>query len=68
MLFGLGPVELSLISIALLMLFGDRLPKLAGSLARAVVNFKNALQEVNISRMPLTKRKEPDTLTAITKT
>ncbi len=49
MLFGLGPMELSFISIALLMLFGNRLPKLAGGLARTVLNFKNALREVNIS-------------------
>ena len=48
MLFGLGPMEISLIGVAMLLLFGKRLPKIAGSLGKTVVNFKKGLQEVDI--------------------
>ena len=47
-MFGLGPLEISLIGLAMLLLFGKRLPKIAGSLGKTVVNFKKGLQEVDI--------------------
>ena len=47
-MFGLGPMEMSLIGVAMLLLFGKRLPKIAGSLGKTVVNFKKGLQEVDI--------------------
>ena len=46
-MFGLGPWEISLIVMVLLLLFGRRLPKIAGSLGKSVVNFKKGLQEVD---------------------
>ena len=46
-MFGLGPWEISLIVIVLFLLFGKRLPKIAGSLGKSVVNFKKGLREVD---------------------
>ena len=46
-MFGLGPWEISLIVLALFLLFGRRLPKIAGSLGKSVVNFKQGLREVD---------------------
>ena len=48
-MFGLGPWEISLIALAMLLLFGKRLPQIAGSLGKSVVNFKKGLQEVDVS-------------------
>jgi len=42
-MFGLGPLEISLIGLAMLLLFGRRLPKIAGSLGKSVVSFKKGL-------------------------
>ena len=47
-MFGLGPLEISLIGVAMLLLFGKRLPKIAGSLGKSVVNFKKGLKEVDV--------------------
>lgn len=47
-MFGLGPWEISLIALAMLLLFGRRLPKIAGSLGKSVVNFKKGLREVDV--------------------
>ena len=46
-MFGLGPWEISLIVLVLLLLFGRRLPEIAGSLGKSVVNFKKGLREVD---------------------
>ncbi len=46
-MFGLGPLEISLIGVAMLLLFGKRLPKIAGSLGKSIVNFKKGLREVD---------------------
>ncbi|NIA07752.1 MAG: twin-arginine translocase TatA/TatE family subunit [Actinobacteria bacterium] len=43
-MFGLGPWEISLIALALFLLFGRRLPKIAGSLGKSVVSFKKGLE------------------------
>ncbi len=47
-MFGLGPWEISLIVLVLLLLFGRRLPKIPGSLGKSVVNFKKGLREVDV--------------------
>ena len=47
-MFGLGHWEISLIILVLLLLFGRRLPKIAGSLGKSVVNFKKGLKEVDL--------------------
>lgn len=46
-MFGLGPWEISLIALAMLLLFGRRLPKIAGSLGKSFVNFRQGLREVD---------------------
>ena len=46
-MFGLGHWEISLIVLVLLLLFGRRLPKIAGSLGKSIVNFKKGLREVD---------------------
>ena len=46
-MFGLGPWEIALIVLVLLLLFGRRLPEIAGSLGKSVVNFKKGLREVD---------------------
>ena len=48
-MFGLGPWEISLIALIMLLLFGRRLPKIAGSLGKSVVSFKKGLREVDVS-------------------
>ena len=47
-MFGLGPWEIALIVLVLLLLFGRRLPDIAGSLGKSVANFKKGLREVDV--------------------
>ena len=47
-MFGLGPLEISLIGVAMILLFGKRLPKIAGSLGKSLVSFKQGLKEVDV--------------------
>ena len=46
-MFGLGYWEISLIILVLLLLFGRRLPRIAGSLGKSVINFKKGLREID---------------------
>ena len=43
---GLGPAEMGLIALALLLLFGGRLPEVARSLGKGIVEFKRGLKDV----------------------
>ena len=43
-MFGLGHWEISLIVLVLFLLFGKRLPKIAGNLGKSVVSFKKSLE------------------------
>ncbi len=45
-IFQLGPLEITLIAVAALLLFGKRLPELAKSLGRGVTEFKKGLNGV----------------------
>ena len=45
-MFGLGPWEVILIALVALLLFGKRLPEVAKSAGRAVVQFKKGLRDV----------------------
>lgn len=56
-MFGLGPMELMIVAAIALLLFGSRLPSVARSLGRSVVEFKKGVQgleeEVNSATRPL---------------
>ena len=41
-----GPLELTIIAIAALLLFGRRLPDVAKSMGRSIVEFKKGLKDV----------------------
>ncbi len=41
-----GPLELTIIAIAALLLFGRRLPEVAKSMGRSIVEFKKGLKDV----------------------
>jgi TatA/E family protein of Tat protein translocase len=63
-MFGIGPPELLVIFLIILILFGaKRLPELARSLGRSINEFKNATQniqqELDVTREePLPKQKQ----------
>lgn len=44
-IFGLGPTELIVVGVVVLLLFGHRLPGLMRSLGRGVVEFKKGVHE-----------------------
>ena len=44
-MFGLGPMEISLIALATLLIFGRRLPTVAASVGKSIVSFRKGLQE-----------------------
>ena len=45
-IIGLGPIELVVVAIVVLLLFGNRLPTLMRSLGRGVVEFKKGTQGI----------------------
>ncbi|MBL8829782.1 MAG: twin-arginine translocase TatA/TatE family subunit [Planctomycetaceae bacterium] len=45
-IIGLGPVELVVVAVVILLLFGNRLPALMRSLGRGVVEFKKGTQGI----------------------
>ncbi|PID56695.1 twin-arginine translocase TatA/TatE family subunit [candidate division KSB3 bacterium] len=45
-MFGLGPTELSIILVIVLVIFGaKRLPEIGSSLGKGITNFKNAIKD-----------------------
>jgi sec-independent protein translocase protein TatA len=44
--FGLGPMEIVIVALVVLLLFGNRLPTLMRSLGQGVVEFKKGVQGV----------------------
>ena len=44
--FGFGPMELVIVLVIILLLFGNRLPGLMRSLGQGVVEFKKGINEV----------------------
>ncbi|MFZ4734164.1 MAG: Sec-independent protein translocase subunit TatA/TatB [Pirellulales bacterium] len=45
-MFGLGPVELVVVGLVILVLFGSRLPKVMRSLGQGIVEFKRGVQGI----------------------
>jgi len=51
--FGLGPMELLIVAVVILLLFGSRLPTMMRSLGRGVVEFKKGLHdESDVEQIP----------------
>lgn len=50
-----GPMELLIIAIVILILFGNRLPSVMRSLGRGVVEFKKGLQGIDDETTPSEK-------------
>jgi len=49
-IFGVGPTELLVVGVVVLLLFGSRLPSLMRSLGRSVVEFKKGVKEIDDDR------------------
>ena len=45
-MFGLGTMEIAIICVVVLLLFGNRLPKVMRSLGQGVVEFKKGIQGI----------------------
>ncbi|MBM3955951.1 MAG: twin-arginine translocase TatA/TatE family subunit [Planctomycetes bacterium] len=45
-MFGLGPTELIVVAVVVLLLFGSRLPKVMRSLGQGIVEFKRGVQGI----------------------
>lgn len=46
-MFGVGPLELLIIGLVILLLFGNRLPSVMRSLGQGMVEFKKGVQGVD---------------------
>jgi sec-independent protein translocase protein TatA len=44
-MFGIGPLELFVVAVILLLLFGSRLPSCARALGEGIKNFKKGLSD-----------------------
>jgi sec-independent protein translocase protein TatA len=46
-MFGIGPMELMIIGLVGLLLFGNRLPSVMRSLGSSITEFKRGIQEID---------------------
>lgn len=46
-MFGLGPIELAVIGVLALLIFGSQLPKLARNAGKGIKEFKEGLKDVH---------------------
>ena len=46
-MFGIGPTELIIVAVIMLLLFGNRLPGVMRSLGQGVVEFKKGIQGID---------------------
>lgn len=44
--FGLGPIEMAIVGIVTLLLFGSRLPEVARSMGKSIKSFKQGMHEI----------------------
>ncbi len=49
-MFGLSPLEIAVILILLVVLFGKRLPEIGSSLGKAINNFKNSSSDQSVDK------------------
>lgn len=45
-MFGLGPMELTIVGVIAVLLFGKRLPEVGRSLGKGIVEFKKGLRDI----------------------
>jgi sec-independent protein translocase protein TatA len=45
-MFGIGPMEMLIVGIVAVILFGNRLPEVARSLGRSMMEFKKGMQDL----------------------
>jgi len=66
-MFGIGPWEMAVIAVVLLIVFGNRLPEAMRNLGRSVLEFKrgmreteNSLNDAAHSEQPVAEKKLPE--------
>jgi sec-independent protein translocase protein TatA len=59
-MFGIGPMEMVIVGIVAVLLFGSRLPSVARSLGKSMTEFKKGMREFE-DEMHSTIRSEPPT-------
>ncbi len=45
-MFGLGPMELAIVGVIAVLLFGKRLPEVGRSLGKSIVEFKKGMNDI----------------------
>lgn len=58
--FGVGPLELGIVLVVILLLFGNRLPGLMRSLGRGIVEFKRGAQGIEDDSDEASKSSKPN--------
>jgi len=56
-MFGVGPMELAIVAVVLLLLFGNRLPGLMRSVGRSVVEFKKGVNDTDEEQEAVEQKK-----------
>ena len=60
--FRLGPTELIIILVIVLLIFGaGKMPQIGGAIGKAIRNFKSGVQSANIDSLDDLTESEPDT-------
>lgn len=60
-MFGLGAVEVGIIGVVAVMLFGSRLPKVARQMGQSIVEFKRGFLEIDSECRKLEQKIEQET-------